>query len=153
MVMNLLVFKRRRNKMVEEKTPKISMEKLEDAKSFVSEDLYKILLLLNKHHLIAPEKLKKTFENKKDLNSFFENLIIDYLNDKYSEIYNRLSDVRKKGHDLTELGLKLSQFKFKLKLFKFIIVCPVPDVSATSVTSLINFKLYSPAAIAALTVA
>ncbi len=104
--------------MVEEKTPKISIEKIEDVLDFVSEDLSKILLLLNKHNLIPRDKLKRTFENKKDLNSFFENLIIDYLNDKYLEIYKRLSDVRKKGTDLTELGLKLSQFKFKLKLLK-----------------------------------
>ncbi|MGD9276142.1 MAG: hypothetical protein PVJ67_03130 [Candidatus Pacearchaeota archaeon] len=96
----------------------IVINNFEDVLKFVNEDFGKVLILLKKYNLIPDEKVKRAYGGKKELMVFLENIVISYLNEKYSDLHTRISVERKKGKDLIELSLKLSSVKFKIKLFK-----------------------------------
>lgn len=97
---------------------KIVVNKFNDVLNFVNESFAKVLVLLNENGIITEEKIKKSFDNQKELEDFLEGFVVDYLNEKYSDLHSRISKARKAGLKLTELSLKLSTFKFKLRLFK-----------------------------------
>ena len=56
-------------------------------------------------------------ENEKELEDFFKEELKNFLNGRYDDAHERLSELRKKGKDATVLTFKIMTIPIKIKTF------------------------------------
>ena len=107
-------------------------------------EIYKKIISVDKKYF--DNGFERTFENKKELDLFFKERVLDFFNSRYSDIRSKISTLRKGGigevdyYDLKSLSiplkLKTLEVEFSLELFEKIF-----DLVVYLETELGKFKL------------
>ncbi|HKL23617.1 MAG TPA: hypothetical protein VJ895_02595, partial [Candidatus Nanoarchaeia archaeon] len=59
----------------------------------------------------------RNFENKKKMNSFFKERVLDFLKSHYTDLKSEISHLRKKGEEVDYIDFEVLQIPLKIKLF------------------------------------
>ncbi len=59
----------------------------------------------------------RSFENKKKMNSFFKERVLDFLKSHYTDLKSEISHLRKKGEEVDYIDFEVLQIPLKIKLF------------------------------------
>jgi hypothetical protein len=90
--------------------------------------------VINENYKIEDEQLKETlnfvkskslikfnisikFEDYKEAEKYFKEELGNFLNDKYNDIHEKVSEIRKQGQEATVITFKLMMIPLKIKMF------------------------------------
>jgi len=118
-------------KMEIEKQKKQIIKNKQSFEQAKSEDIFRSK---NEDYKIEDEKLKETiefvksknlvklnprikFENYIEAENYFKEELGNFLNDKYNDIHEKVSEIRKEGKEATVITFKLMMIPLKIKIF------------------------------------
>jgi hypothetical protein len=93
--------------------------KIESAKKLIEigdENLKETLNFVKSKNLIKLNSEIK-FENAPEIENYFKEELGNFLNEKYNDIHEKVSEIRKQGKEATVLTFKLMMIPLKIKMF------------------------------------
>ena len=103
---------------LEDEKPKIKIVNLQDSLSKIEDKgVIEVIQNFKNKNLIDKKITGGVFDKKNEILDFLKQEVITYLINKYEDLKDRLSDIRKKGKRVGNLNFQIMSLKLKIKFF------------------------------------